>query len=100
MFFSGGRYWLSEPFTWPGRCLICDVPGWTAQRLIDRKKGRTFVHIRCLCGFDYEYSRETDPEHDYYQPPGSGADNGHLTDDQAKRLAELINYIDQEENQQ
>ena len=71
----------------------------TMQRLIDRLKHRTYVRLECPCGSSLEWSNPTDPEHDYYEPRGPKSDNGNLTDDQAKRLADLIQFIDQEENQ-
>ena len=100
MFFAEGRFYVSEKYPWPGRCFICDIAEMTAQRIVDLPKRRTYVRLSCPCGFETEFNREFDRDHDFYQLPPAHQTNGHqLTNDQAKRLADLLRFIDQEENQ-
>lgn len=70
-----------------------------AQRAIDRRRRRTTVRVFCPCGHRDEVRREFIPDHDYYELVPAGRPAGpEISPDQARRLAELIKFIDQQED--
>jgi len=70
----------------------------TAQRAIDRRRQRTTVRFFCPCGWRGEVHRELIPAHDYDDEHYTRSSTAvEISPDQARRLAELIKFIDQQE---
>ena len=74
--------------------------GMMAQREIDERRQKTVTRWFCDCGFRGQTVRKLIKNHDLLDEAYNQTDQqSELTPDQRRTLAELIKFIDQQENE-